>query len=130
MRLALFAPLLLAACATVQPGASGRFVARNGLSVTPTGPETFHVAFGGLIGTSDFWCAAGEYVTRRLGRPIQTMVYRASPPPRRAGEGISFTLNAADAQKTGLISLKGETRGYAAGIAEEFCEPPEIIRRW
>ena len=127
MRLALLAVLTVAACTEmpgpVTPVAGASYTARNTLAVTPTGPDTFHVGFGGLIGDTDFWCAAGDYVMHALGRPVSTPIYRASPPPRHAGQGIDFTLDRTAAVPSGITTFGASGPGFTAAAAEEFCAP-------
>ena len=72
------------------------FLAENDLIVKATGAETFEVPYRGLSGPSDFWCAAGDYVIRDLKRPADTLIYRTSSPPRRAGRGNVFICNTLD----------------------------------
>ena len=96
------------------------FLAENDLIVKATGTETFEVPYRGLSGPSDFWCAAGDYVIRDLKRPVDTLIYRTSSPPRRAGTGMSFSLRADGAKKTGLVLLS-RGRGVTASHARQLC---------
>lgn len=125
MRIAFLAPLLLSACAaagTATVGTAPRtFVASNQMQVTPTGPESFHVAPWPKLGAADFWCAAGEYVQQGLRRDSGTMIYRASKPPRHAGQGIDFTLDASKAQPSGIATIGASSPGFSVSAARAFC---------
>lgn len=94
------------------------------LRVTP-GPEgDFTVRYAAQARLTDYWCAAGLHVTQTLRLADSTRVYRLSPPPRKAGQGIAFTLEAArSAGETGLSSFGGPQDGsMAAGVAvAQFC---------
>ena len=101
------------------------FVASNGLVVEPEGESTFTVPFRGLSGDSDFWCAAGEYVIRDLGLSSSTRIYRLNSPPRRAGQGITFSLSSEGAKRPGWFVLSRDL-GLRASFARSFCEPPVV----
>ena len=114
-------PLILATCLLATPAAA--FTAQNGLVVEATGSHSFHVPWRGKSGPAAFWCAAGDYAIRRLHLAPTALVYRASEPPRRSGEGIGFTLRPGDAaSKTGLAVLGAKGAGLTAGHAQSFCE--------
>ena len=103
------------------------FTAQNGLIVQPDGPAAFTVPWRGKSGPADFWCAAGDFAVRKLHLSPAALIYRASEPPRRSGEGIRFTLHAEDAASgTGLAVLGARGAGLSAGHAQSFCE---IVRR-
>ena len=121
LRLGMAAALIMA-CATP----ASAFIAENSLIVRSTGGGTFEVPYRGLSGPRDFWCAAGDYVIRELGLPPNTRVYRTSSPPRRAGQGMTFSLSAANAKKTGLVLLS-RGRGVTAGHARHLCEQHFLI---
>jgi hypothetical protein len=111
--------LALAALLLATPAAA--FVTTNGLVVRPTGGSDFTIPFRGLSGAPDFWCAAGDYVMRGLGRPGNTRVFRTSPGPRRSGQGMSFSLNPALAVDPGVAVLGSPDRGLSAASARQFC---------
>lgn len=116
----------LAACTTMTPreATQGPFLAINNMWVTPTGPGTFRVDTGPspLDGPSDFWCAAGDYVSRALGQPATKEIYRTSKPPRHRGEGVTFSLDPAGAQPSGVARLGNTSPGFTAGAATgSFC---------
>ncbi len=97
------------------------FIAENKLVVRATGAQSFEVPYRGLSGVSDFWCAAGDYVIRELRLPGTTKIYRTSSPPRRSGQGITFSLSAEGAKKTGLVRLDSG-RGVTASHARHLCQ--------
>ena len=102
------------------PAAS--FVAQNDMRVEPRGASGFHVAYkGGRAGAPDFWCAAGDYVVRALGQSSATRIYRTTSGPRRAGQGLDFSLSPEGAKRTGLITLFGDRRSVTAAEARSFC---------
>jgi hypothetical protein len=100
------------------------FQAVNGFTVTQTGPQEFTVDYDVVQNETAYWCAAGDYAVRALELPRKTRLYRASPPPRRAGQGITFTLDpAAAASESGLSVFGGNgdgsvSIGHARG---SFC---------
>lgn len=101
------------------------FTARNGMEVEPLGAGSFRVAFPSPDAETQYLCAAGDYVIRALGMPASTRIFRESPPPRRQGEGIAFTLDPAHKVKMGLFSSFGTGKtdgGIAAGVARDrYC---------
>ncbi|MDW4551475.1 hypothetical protein R5H32_19180 [Defluviimonas sp. D31] len=112
-------PLMLALAASP----ASAFISQNGLVVQPEGPDSFFVPWRGRGGPSDFWCAAGDYAIRSLHLNPTQLIYRASEPPRRAGEGIRFTLKPeAAASSTGLAVLGATGAGITAGHAQALCE--------
>lgn len=112
------------ALAALSASPAGAFIAQNGLVVEPEGPTAFTVPMRGKSGPSDFWCAAGDYAVRALHLRPGTMIYRASEPPRRSGEGIRFTLRPEEAaSSTGLLVIAGGERGgLRVGHAQSLCE--------
>lgn len=115
---------LILATATAFPAHA--FFAKNGLRVDESGKGTFNVPYRGLSGASDFWCAAGDYVIRDLNMPVTTRIYRLSSPPRRAGQGVQFSLSPKGAKRTGLIRW-GEGRGITASHARHLCDLDQLI---
>ena len=101
------------------------FVADNDLIVHATGEGRFEVPYRGLSGTSDFWCAAGDYVISELGQSVTTKIYRTSSPPRRGGTGISFSLSPEGAKRTGLF-IFGDPRGVSASFARTLCDTARL----
>jgi hypothetical protein len=102
------------------------FLATNDLIVEPSAEGSFHVPYRGLNGASDFWCAAGDYVIRHLHRSPDTRIFRLSSPPRRAGQGVTFSLSSEGAKKTGLLTF-GDRRSVTASHARQLCEVPRLI---
>lgn len=117
----LIAPVLVAAFLSAAPAAA--FTAQNGLVVRPEGPDAFYIPWRGKAGAAEFWCAAGDYAVRGLRLPVTTMVFRASEPPRRSGEGVRFTLRAEQAvTSSGLAFHWPRGGGVTAGAAQALCE--------
>ena len=112
--------LVFACLIALVPTAAPAWLAQNGLIVKPS-PGGFEVPYRGLSGARDFWCAAGDYVVRELGRSPDTLIYRTSSPPRRSGQGIRFSLSPEGAKKPGIFLLSGR-RGVSAGMARDFCQ--------
>ena len=102
------------------PTAAPAWMAENGLVVEPSGGSDFSVPYRGKSGARDFWCAAGDYVIRELGKPPGTRIYRTSSSPRRSGQGIRFSLSSDGAKKPGLFLFTGG-RSVSAGHARGFC---------
>jgi hypothetical protein len=100
------------------------FRATNGFTVDNIGPQEFVVNFRVTRNENAYWCAAGEFVTRELGLPSKTRIYRASPKPRGAGQGITFTIDpAAAAPGAGQSTIgAGGDGSVSAGHARgSFC---------
>lgn len=120
MRRALtLALILVPALAAAAP----TFVASNRLRVTATSATEFHVAYGGLGGSADFWCAAGDFILDGQRMPPATMIYRISAPPRHSGEGIDFSLLPDKAQDSGITTFGATSKGMTAGAAQGLCGP-------
>lgn len=99
------------------------FTAQNGLIVESRGADGFTVPWRGKSGPADFWCAAGDYAIRVLHLDPTAVIYRASEPPRRAGEPMAFTLNPDHAAgSTGLFTLFQKGGGLTVGHAQSLCE--------
>ncbi len=111
--------VIAALCISVMPTVAPAWIAENGL-VVERSAGGFTVPYRGLSGARDFWCAAGDYVVRSLGLPPDTKIYRTSSPPRRSGQGISFSLSPENAKRPGIILFSGE-RGVTAAHARGFC---------
>ncbi len=114
---------LAAAICILAAGPSAAFMAKNGMVVRPAGDGAFEVRWTGRSGAPNFWCAAGDYAMQSLGLPGNTRIYRYDAPGRRAGEGISFGLDPAKGQPTGLVRVQGG-RGVLAVHARQFCFRP------
>ncbi len=99
------------------------FTASNDLRVQPTGPVTFTVPYQNNVAPEAFWCAAGDYVVFNLRKRGDTPIYRASPVPRRSGEGIAFSLSPSNpVGKTGLVLLGGDPGYITAALAQALCD--------
>lgn len=92
MRLMFLVPLLL-------PLPAAAWTAQNGMTAVQTGPSEITVLHDVRRGDTDYWCAAGDFAQRALGLPGKTRLWRASPKPRGAGDGIVFTLDPAKQAK-------------------------------
>jgi hypothetical protein len=125
LRIALSALTLGAALCTGLPAQA--YIASNGLRVQSVSPTDFVVAFGGRPAASSFWCAAGDFVVRRLGLPPGTRVFRLSPPPRRGGEGIRFSLSPEGAQDRGVQVWGSKDKGMSASLAQTYCANEEPL---
>ena len=101
---AIFAALL----ALASPAAA--FTSSNGFLVTAQDEQSFVVHYWSGQGETHYWCAAGEYVEQALHLSSQTRIYRATPEPRKPGQGILFTLIAEDATPGAGI------RNFGAGV--------------
>jgi hypothetical protein len=101
------------------------------IAVAPLGGSDFRTAFVPRAEETDYWCAAGAYVKERLGMSGQTRIYRLSPPPRKRGQGIDFTLDRArSAGKSGLSTFGGaQDGGVSASHAFQLCFDFEYDRR-
>lgn len=117
----------LAAIAIASPAAA--FRGDIGLRVTKEAGSNFTVEYKSRAQLTDYWCAAGRFVTVTMGLPDRTRVYRLSPPPRKSGEGIRFTLDASlSAGETGLTTFGGPQDGSmsAGGAFAQFCNDFDI----
>lgn len=111
----------LALCAAVFAAPAQAFVAQNNMTVRSQGDATFYVPYAGRAGTAAFWCAAGDYVVRELGRSNATRIYRISKGFRSSGEGMTFSLSPEGAGKSGLLILSRD-QGVSAGHARMLCD--------
>ncbi|RDW14120.1 hypothetical protein [Paracoccus thiocyanatus] len=118
MRLMLIAALIL-------PLPAAAFTARNGMTATQVGPTEIAVAHRMRRDDTDYWCAAGDFAQRALDLPGQTRIWRATPKPRQAGQGIVFTLDPANkAEGAGVSAFGGGQRdgSLSVGMAVgSFC---------
>jgi hypothetical protein len=103
------------------------WIAQNGLLVQPVSATDFFVPFRGRPASTSFWCAAGDYVIRRLGMPPGTRVFRLSAPPRRSGEGILFSLSPEGAQERGVQVWGSKDKGMSASLAQTYCANEEPL---
>lgn len=102
------------------------FQARNDAQVTGTADRIVVASRPGLS-SPESWCAAGDFVIRALGLPGSTPVYRLTPPPRRAGETVEFSLSPEGAsERTGLLQLGQSDASLSAAHAQALCR----VGRW
>lgn len=112
MRTLLFVLLLM-------PLPAAAFTAQNGMRVEQVGSTEIAVAFRPDRSDTDYWCAAGDFVQRALRQPVNTRFWRASAKPRRAGEGILFTLDEAQkAEGAGLSQFGSGPRDGAMSAGQ------------
>ena len=121
MRLMVLAPLLLL------PMPVSAFTTQNGMTATQISPTEIAVAHDVRRDDTDYWCAAGDFASRALGLAGQTRIWRATPKPRGAGEGIIFTLDPAHkAEGAGLSQFGAGPRDGSLSVAmavRSFCQP-------
>ena len=102
------------------------FIAQNGMTVIGSNSTDFTVAYESAPHETDYLCAAGDFLISGLGLPSNTRFFRASPPPRKQGKGISFTTDPARKVKMGLFtsfSAEPGDGGISAGAATAtYCE--------
>lgn len=101
MRLIFLIPLLL-------PISAEAFTAQNGMQVAQVGPTEIAVAHEVQQSDTDYWCAAADYAKRVLNQPGSARLWRATPKPRKAGEGIVFTLDPTKKAEGAGISQYGK----------------------
>lgn len=107
------------------PTTATAFTAQNGMTATRIGPTEIAVRHEVQRDDTDYWCAAGDFARRILMLPGATRLWRATPKPRRAGEGLVFTLDPANkAEGAGLSSFGAGPRDGSIPIgmaAVNFC---------
>lgn len=104
--------------------ASPAWASLDRLPITQDSSTDFTVGYKARAGLNNYWCAAGRYVTETLELPDDTRIYRLSPPPRKAGQGITFTLDPAKSSgETGLSIFGGLQDGgvSASGVQSSQC---------
>lgn len=119
MRLILLAFLCL-------PTSALAFIAKNGMQATQISPTEIAVEYEARQADTDYWCAAGDYVKRVLKQPGATRLWRATPKPRKAGQGIVFTLDPAKkAEGAGVSQFGKGPRDGSLSVslaATNFCK--------
>ena len=111
--------VVAALVAAFTPLAAAADLTQRGNVVRPTGPSSFEVPWRGSSGPRDFWCVAGEYARYDLNLPGRTRLYRTSPLPRRAGDGVRFSTSPEGAQLTGLALIGG---GNSISVAHALLQ--------
>jgi hypothetical protein len=121
----------LAALFTVTSPALADYRAINGMWVQDLGKGEFLVKYEGRVSETDFWCAAGNYAERVLGASGKTRLYRVTPPPRKRGQGIIFTLDAAKSGgATGISSFGSGSAKDSLSVGHvtgNFCHFPRPL---
>ena len=122
-------PSLALAAALVLASPAHAFRASNGMSVDPTGPDEVTVAFRSGRPATAYWCAAGDYFDRAENLARSTRLYRVSPPPRKQGQGITFSTDASKAAaKSGLTVFGSPDGTISIGHATSaFCNAEDVI---
>lgn len=122
------------AAAMAFAGSADAFNARNGMDVTDLGGGLFRVEYEVRINETDYWCAAADYAQRVLGADSRTRLYRASPPPRKRGQGITFTLDASQSGgRTGISTFGSSGAKDSLGIGtvrSTFCSSQRRLVRF
>ena len=99
------------------------FTARNGMEARQVDATDIAVPF-----EADYWCAAGDLAQQVMNQPVATRIWRASPKPREAGQGILFTLDPArQAQGAGLSQFGSGPRDGALSIGQAVASHCRII---
>lgn len=97
------------------------FTARNAVEVQGSA-ERIEVQPTAGQAAPESWCAAGDFVIRGLGLPGTTLVYRLTPPPRRSGERVTFSLSPEGAtDRTGLLQIGTYGNAVTAAHAQALC---------
>lgn len=109
---------LLSILLLLTPLPAGAFTARNGMEVAKSGATDIAVLWENGRRDTDYWCAAGDYAQRVLNQSGDTRLWRASDKPRRAGQGILFTLDPTrQAPGAGLSQFGAGPRDGAITVA-------------
>jgi hypothetical protein len=120
----------LAAAAALLLAAPVPAIAGNRLPVERVNETTFDVLARGTVFEQDFWCTAGDYAARKLGGRSATRIYRISEPPRRAGQGIRFSLDpTGKASRSGLNKVGSDDASLSVGAAGNQCEVARLMRQ-
>lgn len=95
---------------------------RDGARIEPRGAGGFEVLARPGLSASEAWCAAGDYAGQALNLGPQARIWRASPAPRRVGQGIAFTLSPeGSAGKTGLFLFGPDDGSISVAFARQLC---------
>jgi hypothetical protein len=121
--------LALALMACVPSGTeSATFLAQNDERVQGTAAGFIVVASPGQGATSS-WCAAGDFVIRRLGLSRNTRIWRLDEPPRRQGQGVRFSLSPEGAATSSGLARLPDSGSMSANAAQSLCWDPDRRRR-
>ena len=97
------------------------FTTTQGARVEARGDGFEVLAQPGLSASMAF-CAAGTYAVQALNLSPQARIWRTSPTPRRAGQGVTFTLSPAGAApKTGLFQFGSDDGSLSVAHATALC---------
>jgi hypothetical protein len=121
-------PLILAAGLAASPAAAWQ--SQNNFTVRQLDQNRFEVLSRGGLSASNAWCAAGDFVIRALGRPVTTVIWRISEPPRRSGQSIVFSLSAEGAAtSTGLVGVSRDGASSTAAHSQNICWSLTTLQR-
>lgn len=123
-------PLALVALVAAA-GSASAFTATNRYVVRDIGGGRFEVQPRGGLSDANAWCAAGDYAGRVLGMNTGR-IWRISPPPRRSGDGITFSTSPQGAaSSTGMATLGGQGGSKSVSSAQAICNTlrPDSRRR-
>ncbi|WP_151717942.1 hypothetical protein [Gemmobacter serpentinus] len=105
------------------------WTSRDGFRVEPQGAGQFEVQARPGLSAAEAWCAAGSYAVQRLGLSQQDRIWRATAAPRRAGQGIGFSLSPeASTGKTGLLIVGEDNGSVSVAFAQQLCWGNRSIR--
>ncbi len=117
------------ALAMIIPGAAFAqdFRSSIDLTVRPTGKVSFEVFGTQSSQDKSYWCAASEYVKKRLGNPARTRITvvaaKGSLPSGKRNVGFTIAADAAKGQASSTsISVRNVGTNISLGLAEQFCE--------
>jgi len=120
-------PLLLAAGLAASPAAAWQ--SQNNFTVRQLDGNRFEVLSRGGLSESDAWCAAGDFVRRALRQPGSTLIWRISPPPRRSGQSIVFSLSSEGAASSSGLASFGGGAAVTASHGQNLCWAVNQLRR-
>ncbi len=110
------------------PLPANAFIARNGMDARQIDATDIAVQFQSGRADTDYWCAAGDLAQRVMNQPVGTRIWRASPKPRSAGQGILFTLDPArQAEGAGLSQFGSGPRDGAISVGQAVASHCRVI---
>ncbi len=96
------------------------YLTDSGLSATGDASRIV-VEFQAGFGDSEYWCAAGDFAISRLGASVVAPVYRVTPPPRKRGQGIVFSLSPEGTSARTGIAMWPQESFIRAESARSMC---------
>jgi hypothetical protein len=121
-------PLILATGLAASPAAAWQ--SQNGFTIRQLDQNRFEVLSRGGLSASNAWCAAGDFVRRGLGLPVNTLIWRISEPPRRSGQSIVFSLSPdGAASSTGLVGVSSGAASATAAHSQNICWAISNVQR-